>query len=79
MRKTFIRDKMTSEWNNKHEDANSPLHDTYLMLIRNFNHLGVVVPEKSLTKICLGEKNTVQIKESISIRTLILSYTIQQK
>ena len=44
------------------------------MFVPNFNILGEVVPEKSVTKILLEKKKNGQIKGVISMRMLNLSY-----
>ena len=48
------------------------------MFVPNFKILGEVVPEKSVTKNYLMERKNEQIKGMISMRVLILSYTIQE-
>ena len=46
------------------------------MFVQNFKILGAVVPEKSLTKTFIGEKEkNGQKKGTINIRMLILSNT----
>ena len=50
---------MTNKGNDKPEDADSPLHDTKSCtqcLYEILKILGTVVPEKSLTKNFIGEK-----------------------
>ena len=47
------------------------------MFVLNFKLLGVVVPEKSLTKQLLEKKKNGHIKKMVNMRMLILSYTIR--
>ena len=55
MIKNFIGKKWTNKGNDKHEDADSLLHDTSHTQCL-YKILGAVVPEKSLTKNVTGEK-----------------------
>ena len=52
------KDKWTNKGEDKHEDADSLLHDTtsYPMFLQNFKILGIVVPQKSSTKYFVAEK-----------------------
>ena len=51
------KEKWTTKENDKHEDAESLLHNkSYLIFIGHFKILGVVALQKSLTKYFIGEK-----------------------
>ena len=54
------KEKWTNKENDKYDDAESLLHNTTTvvipMFVGNFKSQGSVVPEKSLTKMFIGEK-----------------------
>ena len=56
------KDKRTNKENGKHKDADSLLHGATCHTSPNFKKQGVVVPEKSVTKILFVKKKNGQIK-----------------